>query len=243
MILRRLAEAIREQNWFTVVLEVLIVVVGIFIGLQVDDWNEARKDRALELQYLIRLHQDIQSDIDNFRELERIFEIKASIAKDLRDQTVATLLEREPKDLMRDLVFSSYVALPAIQSATFDELSSTGRLALIQDVTLLGALSNYYTGFQHISAIRTDPVGEYRKILYEALPGELNYEWRLSNSFEDLENLRAGLEVLHSDPRLRPAANAAITYSTSLIFYLRQYRQDAEQLLALLKVNPAEEQR
>ena len=33
MILRRLADAIREQNWLTVVLEVLIVVVGILIGL------------------------------------------------------------------------------------------------------------------------------------------------------------------------------------------------------------------
>lgn len=70
MILRRLAEAIAEQNWFTVVLEVLIVVAGIFVGLQVDGWNEARKDRALEREYLIRLHQDIQADIDNFGELE-----------------------------------------------------------------------------------------------------------------------------------------------------------------------------
>ena len=42
MILRRLAESIRKQEWFTVVLEVLIVVVGIFIGLQVDEWNRAR---------------------------------------------------------------------------------------------------------------------------------------------------------------------------------------------------------
>ena len=45
MILRTLADALREQNWFTVALEVLIVVVGIFIGLQVDDWNSARIDR------------------------------------------------------------------------------------------------------------------------------------------------------------------------------------------------------
>ena len=35
MILRKLADAITAQNWFTVVLEVLIVVVGIFIGLQI----------------------------------------------------------------------------------------------------------------------------------------------------------------------------------------------------------------
>ena len=42
MILRRLAEAIQQQNWFVVLLEVMIVVVGIFIGLQVDDWNQER---------------------------------------------------------------------------------------------------------------------------------------------------------------------------------------------------------
>ncbi len=42
MIIRRLAHAIRDQNWFTVALELAIVVVGIFIGLQVDDWNQRR---------------------------------------------------------------------------------------------------------------------------------------------------------------------------------------------------------
>ena len=31
MILRRLAAAIAEQNWFTVILEVAIVVVGIYL--------------------------------------------------------------------------------------------------------------------------------------------------------------------------------------------------------------------
>ena len=54
VILRRLAEAIREQNWFTVALEILIVVVGIFIGLQANDWNQARIDRELEVRYLER---------------------------------------------------------------------------------------------------------------------------------------------------------------------------------------------
>ncbi len=53
MILRKLSDAIREQNWFTVMLEILIVVIGIYSGLQADDWNHTRKEnqraeRALE---------------------------------------------------------------------------------------------------------------------------------------------------------------------------------------------------
>jgi hypothetical protein len=39
MILRKLAEAFHKQNWFTALIEILVVVIGIFVGLQVDDWN------------------------------------------------------------------------------------------------------------------------------------------------------------------------------------------------------------
>jgi hypothetical protein len=58
MILRKLADAIRGQNWSTVILEILIVVVGIFIGLQVDGWNEGRKKQQdIEVQ-LLRIADD-----------------------------------------------------------------------------------------------------------------------------------------------------------------------------------------
>ena len=58
MILRKPAKSIQEQKWFTVALEVTIVVIGIFLGLQVDSLYEERKNRALEQQYLERLHAD-----------------------------------------------------------------------------------------------------------------------------------------------------------------------------------------
>ena len=63
MIVRRLAEALRKQNWVTVVLEIMIVVIGIFLGLQANDWNQARNDRALEVRYLERLQADLQKDL------------------------------------------------------------------------------------------------------------------------------------------------------------------------------------
>ncbi|MEQ9316207.1 MAG: hypothetical protein RLN72_10160 [Henriciella sp.] len=42
MILQRLATSIRKQDWFTVLIETLIVVFGVFIGLQVNNWNTER---------------------------------------------------------------------------------------------------------------------------------------------------------------------------------------------------------
>jgi hypothetical protein len=46
MILQRLATSIRKQDWFTVVIETLIVMFGAFLGLQVNNWNQARFERA-----------------------------------------------------------------------------------------------------------------------------------------------------------------------------------------------------
>ena len=60
MILRRLAHAIRQQNWFTVVLEVAIVVLGILIGLQVDDWNQQRLERASDQRALHLFIDELQ---------------------------------------------------------------------------------------------------------------------------------------------------------------------------------------
>jgi hypothetical protein len=45
MILRRLAANLRAQNWTTVVIELAIVIVGVFIGIQAANWNQERLER------------------------------------------------------------------------------------------------------------------------------------------------------------------------------------------------------
>jgi uncharacterized membrane protein HdeD (DUF308 family) len=47
MILARLLENLRAQNWSTMLSELLVLIVGIFLGFQLDDWNDERKDREL----------------------------------------------------------------------------------------------------------------------------------------------------------------------------------------------------
>ena len=59
MILRRITQHVRDQNWFAVGIDFFIVVVGVFIGLQVSNWNDARAIRLSESDFLGRLHDDI----------------------------------------------------------------------------------------------------------------------------------------------------------------------------------------
>jgi len=62
MILQRLATSIRKQDWFTVLIETLIVVLGVFLGLQLGNWNETRADRDREIQIVSDMLADIDID-------------------------------------------------------------------------------------------------------------------------------------------------------------------------------------
>ncbi|MEO1041250.1 MAG: hypothetical protein AAFX52_03080 [Pseudomonadota bacterium] len=48
MLLRRIIEHVQTQNWTAVALDFLIVVIGVFMGIQVSNWNAARADREVE---------------------------------------------------------------------------------------------------------------------------------------------------------------------------------------------------
>lgn len=43
MILRRVIAHVKAQNWFAVAIDFVIVVLGVFIGIQVANWNAARQ--------------------------------------------------------------------------------------------------------------------------------------------------------------------------------------------------------
>ena len=65
MILRRITEHVEAANCFAVAIDFVIVVVGVFIGIQVSNWNEAQGDRAKEAAYLRQLVDDITADMGN----------------------------------------------------------------------------------------------------------------------------------------------------------------------------------
>lgn len=65
MILRRIAKGIKEHDWFVVTIEIMIVVVGIFIALQVDEWNDDRKEYEIARAFEDRILVDALVAIDN----------------------------------------------------------------------------------------------------------------------------------------------------------------------------------
>ncbi len=221
-------------NWQQTATEFVVIVVGVLAALAVDQWRDERNDRKTEAEYLSRLRIDVEADIEQFYSFEQILETKARLLQSLLDDTINSEFAHDPRSLMEAVQYSSFIALPDSVSTTFDELQSTGRLALIQDLSQRDALSKYYSGFNHISAILSEPSGDYRRLLWGTVPGAVSRDWRLSDSVSRVDELRQSLKLLQENPELPAALNNDITYATTMQYYLALYRDRAEILLDLL---------
>jgi hypothetical protein len=72
MILRNLARSLREQNWTAITVEFVLLVAGVFLGIQAANWNAARIERSLETKYLTRLAEDVRGDLVEIDEIARV---------------------------------------------------------------------------------------------------------------------------------------------------------------------------
>lgn len=168
MILQRMASAIRRQDWFVVMLEVMIVVVGIFIGLQVDDWNEERKERAQRIIYLERLQDDLTRDL-------RFLGFVSDIAKERLEEIeylekiskTPEIAGDDPELFFKSLVDAGQYRYFTLTPFTFDELKSSGRLNILDNMVLQQDLLRFYGSVSSQTQYTdqmTSIVTEYRKL-------------------------------------------------------------------------------
>lgn len=133
MILRRIADGFVRQDWATVGVEFVIVVAGIFLGLQVNNWNELRMERAEERTNLERLLDEAENAVAYIgREVERG---AARIAG--HRELLETMFSDGPlpEDLtLAERGFMTLSFMPAMAPArtTYDELTAAGGLRLIR---------------------------------------------------------------------------------------------------------------
>lgn len=79
MILRRITQHAKDQNWFAVGLDFFIVVIGILIAFQITNWNENNSNHITYLQALERLDNKISSNLAVLEVLDK------TINKELMD--------------------------------------------------------------------------------------------------------------------------------------------------------------
>lgn len=123
--------------------EILLVVIGILIALQVNNWNEARKDTRTKDILLQNLLVDIEADLVSMEILHE--QLSDRIAQ--ADYLLSIIENPElPVDTLQTAVALSRVGWVLTYTptfATYNEIMSSGRLSLIESVELKKGLADY----------------------------------------------------------------------------------------------------
>lgn len=150
MILRRLANAITAQNWFTVVLEVLIVVVGIFIGLQVDEWNKGRIEQKEISEFAHALIKDLEQDLVM---AEPIIVQMTFLQEKIDD--LATYMQGKSVDQLKNIDLYYFMRIPyyrpyAWNRTTLEQMKSSGAIRQMENRSLAEKISAYDAFTRHL---------------------------------------------------------------------------------------------
>jgi len=126
--------------------EIVLVMVGILLALQVNNWNEKRKENIQEKKYLKRFEAELNTDLENI--LNAISTNKSRIHRAeflLRTIDKPQLAEDSSSYFIKSIEHAGYTFMPTISDNAFEELKSSGNLSLISNESLRVTLQKYYS--------------------------------------------------------------------------------------------------
>lgn len=169
MIIRRLAQRIRQQDWVAIGVELVVVVLGVFIGLQASNWNEERGTSAKAQVFTERLKADLLAEAWGYEmQIGYHSDVLANAEKTADALDGVTSLADEA------LLVAAYRATQynsnTRRRATYDELTSTGEMGLIRDDALRVLAMDVYTS-NMFDIMEDESINSaYRKAFRTALP-------------------------------------------------------------------------
>ena len=161
MLFRRVNEHVKAQNWFAVGIDFVIVVIGVFVGIQVSNWNEARVEQAVADRHLREIAADLREHLDYHDRLYGSAVRRIAAANYLLEASGRSLppgdlevsltifeapdIPRVPDDeLDRILGWLNLVRVTVSTRNGYESLISSGNLGLIRNRELARDLQRYY---------------------------------------------------------------------------------------------------
>lgn len=172
MILRRLSQSLKEQNWTTIVIEFVLLVCGVFLGIQAANWNESRREALRAHGYLERIREDVSADIGSLQR-HAVFwrKVIGHGHNAIRYAETGELVDGSAWKTLLSFYQASQLFPWLTRDTTYQELRSAGELGLISDDALRAALAGYYvTGNSAQFDFLLAAVPEYRKIVRGLTP-------------------------------------------------------------------------
>ena len=169
MMLRRIIEHVKHQQWTAIGIDFIIVVIGVFVGIQVSNWNQARVTDQQAAAFTAHLKEDL-------REEDWGYQLMIEYGYDVRKNAEIAVAALEGTAPVSDeaLLVSAYRATQyknkLRRRATYDELVSTGTIGLIADRSLRDTAMRVYNMPTIETMVREGMQSRYREAFRMTLP-------------------------------------------------------------------------
>lgn len=172
MIRRRVVEQLRQQQWVAIGIELVIVMVGVFIGLQASNWNQERASARQGEVFTKRLEADLRHEAWNY---QLLIDYNRQVLKNAEEAVSAFAGKTTlPDDA---LLVSAYRATqykqPLRRRSSYDELISTGTIGLIMDEKLRDTAMRIYNLATMDNVVREGRDSRYREAFRMAVPNDV----------------------------------------------------------------------
>ena len=168
MIPRRLYEHVKSHNWFAVGIDFVIVVVGVFIGIQVSNWNAERHENNAARTYIERIREDIAASAESLREVVEYYRVVKAHALDALDDFEKPADQLDEQFLV-DAYDASRVITRTVERSTFDEMLSAGAMNSIRNIEVRRRLAIYYKNVE-VAERLMEGIPPYRENLRQHMP-------------------------------------------------------------------------
>ena len=239
MILRRVIEHFRKQEWTAIGIDLVIVVVGVFIGIQVANWNAEMIDKRDAREALRRMEDDLRLSISSTKGYAETI-LKSGQSADL---VLARLRDCRLPEPDRDRFAIGLYRLGKILSArlvrtTFDELRDGGKLGLIGNAELRRTLGETVRSQEtheevfKLQTVRMDPHIAYvdGQVIFDVDAstggGGNGLGWR---------QLDIDFEAACKDRRFQTAVGSVRNYTYDSLGSLKRMQKRYETLLAMIE--------
>ena len=179
MLLRKVNEHFTAQNWGALTLDVIVLVIGVFIGIQVSNWNEVRLTNERGEELTERLVADLREEAWNIASTDKYMQDVLDNAEGLRRALVGQSELSNTDLIIHAYRASQYLWRPKVR-VTYDELTSTGGIGLIADSELRRAASIHYNSRVFDDLQTRGSQSLYRQIFRQIVPTAVHRELGVS---------------------------------------------------------------
>ena len=226
--------------------EILLVVIGILIALQINNLNEEKKERRLATTYLENLELDLISDLKAIEKTSTDIDFYENEGYYSLDVIEGNITEVDKTRFLKSLIWNNHYPIFQPTRSTYEDLISSGNIKLLKNNDLKVALSKYYLRSDWWEQFEQRAKDTYWYILREEIFKNIDpfimrafYESEFYPSEEPsikMEDIEVDFTIIKTQNSLRDAIARALSLRVWHKNRLREAKNEIENILAVLTI-------